>query len=161
MSNRLVIAVLATVLLLAVAGRSPADINNVAMYKPAWQTTTNGQYVPDLAVNGNFDDYTHTDGETGIRVYRTGVSPSDFPDIDSDFDSLRLKLRYQKSDRLDIDLNLRYESFETNDWALAGVAPDTIPTVLTLGADPYDYSVWVVGVGFRYLIGARDISFPE
>ena len=106
-------------------------------------------------------DYTHTDGETGIRVYRTGVSPSDFPDIDSDFDSLRLKLRYQKSDRLDIDLNLRYESFETNDWALAGVAPDTIPTVLTLGADPYDYSVWVVGVGFRYLIGARDISFPE
>jgi MtrB/PioB family decaheme-associated outer membrane protein len=106
-------------------------------------------------------DYTHTDGDTSIRVYRTGVGPSDYPDIATDFDSLRLKLRYQKSDRLDIDLDLRYESFKTNDWALAGVNPDTLPAVLTLGADPYDYDVWAVGLSFRYLIGQRDISFPE
>jgi MtrB/PioB family decaheme-associated outer membrane protein len=106
-------------------------------------------------------DYTHTDGDTSIRVYRTGVGPSDYPDIATDFDALRLTLRYQKSDRFDIDLNLRYESFTTNDWALAGVEPDTIPTVLALGANPYDYDVWVVGLGFRYLIGKREISFPE
>ena len=106
-------------------------------------------------------DYTHSDGETGILVYRTGMSPSAFPDIDTDFDSLRARLRYRRSDRLDIDLNLRYEQFSSNDWALAGVEPDTIPTVLTLGAAPYDYDVWVVGVSFRYLVGGRDIAFPE
>ena len=64
-------------------------------------------------------------------------------------------------ERLDIDLNVRYEQFKTNDWAVNGVDPDTIPTVLTLGANPYDYDVWVVGVSFRYLVGGRDINFPE
>ena len=106
-------------------------------------------------------DYTNTTGETGIRMLRSGTSVSDYPDIDSDFESFRVKLRYRRSERLDVDLNLRYEMFRTNDWALAGVDPDTIPNVLALGADPYDYGVWVVGLGFRYLIGGREVSFPE
>jgi len=106
-------------------------------------------------------DYTHTTGETGILIDRIGASPSRLPDIDTDFDSLRMTLRYQQSEKLDIDLNLRYEAFESNDWALNGVEADTIPTVLTLGADPYDYDVWALSVSFRYLIGGRDISFPE
>ena len=45
--------------------------------------------------------------------------------------------------------------------ALAGVQPDTIPTVLTMGAQPYDYDVWVVGLSFRYLVGGREIAFAE
>lgn len=106
-------------------------------------------------------DFTHTDGETRILVNRTGVSADQFPDLESTLDSIRLKLRYRKSDKLDIDLGFRYEGFETRDWALASVAPDTIPAVLTLGATPYDYSVWVFSLSFRYLIGERDISFPE
>jgi len=98
-------------------------------------------------------DYTHTDGETNIWVDDIGSSARQFPELESTLDSLRLKFRYNKSDRLDIDLAFRYESFSTRDWALAGVEPDTISTILTLGADPYDYDVWVVGLGFRYLIG--------
>jgi MtrB/PioB family decaheme-associated outer membrane protein len=106
-------------------------------------------------------DYARTDGETLIRVERTGFVPSDFPSIDTELDSLRGKLTYRGSDRFEVDLSLRYERFQSNDWALAGVDPDTIPTVLGLGADPYDYDVWVVGLGFRYLIGPREISFSE
>jgi MtrB/PioB family decaheme-associated outer membrane protein len=106
-------------------------------------------------------DYARTDGETDIRVERTGFGASDFPGIDTRMESLRLNLTYRRSERLDIDLSLRYESFDSNDWALAGVEPDTVPTVLTLGADPYDYDVWVLGLGFRYLIGPREIAFPE
>jgi len=56
---------------------------------------------------------------------------------------------------MSMDLALRYESFESDDWALAGVEPDTIATVLTLGAKPYDYDVWVVGLGIRYLVGSE------
>jgi len=99
-------------------------------------------------------DYLHTNGNTMISMQENGA-PSQFPDLESELDSLRLKLGYQKSERLDIDLNLRYESFKTRDWALEGVAADTISTVLTLGANPYDYNVWVFGVSFRYLIGER------
>jgi MtrB/PioB family decaheme-associated outer membrane protein len=106
-------------------------------------------------------DYTHTDGETGIRVDQAGQPSSVFPTIDSDLDALRATLTYRRSDRLDIDFSLRYEQFQTNDWALAGVEPDTMSNVLSMGANPWDYDVWVVGIGFRYLVGPREISFPE
>ena len=43
--------------------------------------------------------------------------------------------------------------FTAEDWALQCAAPDTLPTILTLGAQPYDYEVWLAGIGFRYLIG--------
>jgi hypothetical protein len=54
---------------------------------------------------------------------------------------------------MDWNLGIRWERFETADWALDGVQPDTIPVVLTMGADAYDYDVWVVGIGVRYRIG--------
>jgi hypothetical protein len=94
-------------------------------------------------------------------VDQAGQPSSVFPTIDSDLDALRATLTYRRSDRLDIDFSLRYEQFQTNDWALAGVEPDTMTNVLTMGANPYDYDVWVVGIGFRYLVGPREISFPE
>ena len=49
-----------------------------------------------------------------------------------------------------------YEQFELEDYAL--VAPDTIPTALTLGAEPYDYDVWALGLGVRYRFGGGDIE---
>jgi opacity protein-like surface antigen len=68
-------------------------------------------------------------------------------------DSLHLAMNYEVSERMDLNFGLRYERFETADWALDGVQPDTIPAVLTMGADAYDYDVWVVGIGVRYRIG--------
>jgi len=50
---------------------------------------------------------------------------------------------------------LRYENLPTEDWALEGVEPDTLPTVLGLGARPYDDEVWMVGISFRYFLGDR------
>jgi len=98
-------------------------------------------------------EVTRTDGSTAITVDRNGMSPAAFPDLDSRQTSARLVVDYERSERLAINVDVRYESFSTNDWALAGVEPDTLPTVLTMGADPYDYDVWVVGLGFRYRVG--------
>ena len=50
-------------------------------------------------------------------------------------------------------MDLRYQSFSAEDWALEGVGPATIPVVLTMGAQPYDDEVLIVGLGFRYQIG--------
>jgi MtrB/PioB family decaheme-associated outer membrane protein len=99
-------------------------------------------------------DYTRSDGETEILFAGQAVSPVPLPQLDSTMDSLRLSLRYVVSARFDATFGARWERFEANDWALEGVQPDTLPTVLTMGASPYDYDVWVVGVGFRYKIGA-------
>ena len=68
-------------------------------------------------------------------------------------DDLRVRLSYRRSERLGVNLDLRYERFEAEDWALEGVAPDSIPVVLSLGAEPYDYDIFVVGIGFTYRIG--------
>jgi len=98
-------------------------------------------------------DYMRADGTTEINVASGPGGQSQFPDLESTLDSLRLKILYRWSDKLDAILQLRYESFSAEDWALQGVAPDTLPTILTLGAQPYDYEVWMFGIGVRYLIG--------
>jgi hypothetical protein len=54
-----------------------------------------------------------------------------------------------------------HERYSSDDWAIAGIDPDTLPTVLSLGADPYDYSVNYVGVSLRYFFGSRELELPE
>jgi len=116
-------------------------------YGAGLQLTKLGEKA-DLSV-----DYIYTKGQTSINM-REGGTDNPFPTLDSKLHSLRVSLGYQHSEKLALDVSLRFESFETSDWALDGVEPDTISTVLTLGADSYDYSVWVAGLSFRYLIGA-------
>jgi MtrB/PioB family decaheme-associated outer membrane protein len=99
-------------------------------------------------------DYSHGRGNTAIDI-TTGSGLSRFPDLKSTLDSLRAKIRYRHSARLAAILQLRYEKFSTDDWSLDGVAPDTLPTVLTIGAAPYGDDVWMIGVGFRYLMGEQ------
>jgi hypothetical protein len=97
-------------------------------------------------------DYTRANGATEIDV-TGGGGPARFPDLESTLDSLRARILYRWSNKLETNLQLRYENFSTDDWALQGVAPDTLPTILTLGAEPYDDEVWMLGIGFRYLLG--------
>ena len=104
----------------------------------------------DLTLN-----YTRSDGETEIRFEGQSASTVPLPNLESTMDSLRLTMIYKASERMDFNLGLHYERFETADWALDGVQPDTIPVVLTMGADSYDYDVWVVGIGVRYRIGGQ------
>ncbi|MBF8291537.1 MAG: MtrB/PioB family decaheme-associated outer rane protein [Steroidobacteraceae bacterium] len=99
-------------------------------------------------------DYTRGKGNTEIDV-TGGGGPSQFPDLETMLDSLRARILYHWSDKLEAGLQLRYENFSTGDWALQGVAPDTLPTILTLGAQPYDDDVWMASISFRYLIGER------
>jgi MtrB/PioB family decaheme-associated outer membrane protein len=99
-------------------------------------------------------DYTRAIGTTEIDV-TGGGGPSQFPDLESTLDSLRARILYHWSGKLEAGLQLRYENFSTDDWALQGVAPDTLPTILTLGAQPHDDEVWAAGISFRYLMGDR------
>jgi MtrB/PioB family decaheme-associated outer membrane protein len=130
---------------------------------PDWRAVHEDQFdhfgggIQIRRLNENTDltlDYMHTDGTTGISMIRSGAA-SQFPDLDSTLDSLRMNVRYRRSEKLDIDLSLRYESFTSSNWAIDGVEPDTIDTVLTLGEDSYDYDIWVFGLSFRYRIGVN------
>lgn len=99
-------------------------------------------------------DYTRSEGETEILFTGQAVAAAPLPNLESTMDSLRLGLRYNVSARMAINVNARWERFDMEDWGLEGIAPDTIPAVLTMGANPYDYDVWVFGIGFSYKIGA-------
>ena len=101
-------------------------------------------------------DFSHGEGETAILYTGPAVSAAQLPELESKLDSLRLTLSYDWSEKLVTDFLVRYEAFETIDWALDGVLPDTIPAVLTMGAESYDYDIWAVGVSFRYRIGPDD-----
>jgi MtrB/PioB family decaheme-associated outer membrane protein len=97
-------------------------------------------------------DYTRSDGKSKIAL-DSASGPDPFPDLNSELDYLRFRLTYLRSEKLEIDLNLRYQRFKAEDWSLAGVQPDTIPVVLSLGASPYDDEATIVGIGFRYSLG--------
>lgn len=132
---------------------------------PDWRATNADDFITGgvgFRINqiaDKFDlqvDYLRSEGTSEINVDSAAAGLSRFPDLESALDSLRVRLIYRLSDRLELGLRLRYESFKAEDWALEGVGPATIPVVLTLGANPYNYDVFAVGIGFRYLIGGVD-----
>lgn len=137
---------------------------------PDWRATNEDNFYTAgggfriKEIGGKFDlqmDYTRSDGTSKINVASASGGLSQFPDLESTLDYLRLKLSYQRSDRLELTMNLRYQSFSAEDWALEGVGPATIPVVLTLGANPYDDEIFIFGLGFRYLIDGSDESLTE
>lgn len=143
------------------------QLGSEAFATPDWAAASNDRFH---SVGGGFVwrkirekvdftlDYTRAAGRTEISVDSLASGLSRFPDLESTQDSLRLRLSWQQSARLSVNAGLYYEDFSAEDWALAGVAADTIPVVLTLGAEPYDYDVLLVDVGFSYRLGgdARD-----
>lgn len=109
------------------------------------------QILPRLDLN---IDMSSSDSRTGISL-ASGSGVDTFPDLRSKLDALRLKAIYHRSQRLSVLLELRYEDLDTEDWALEGVEPATIPELLGLGADPYRYNVFVLGAGITYRFGAE------
>lgn len=101
-------------------------------------------------------DYTYAKGASKTELL--GVNGGPFPVNRSEFSSLTADFTYAVSERLDLAFTWRYESFDSSDWAIDGVQPATLNTVLALGADPYDYSVNYLGASLRYYFGSRKLS---
>lgn len=111
---------------------------------------------------GKFDlrfDFNRGDGETRIDVFSVSGGQSRLPVLASTLDSASIEALYRWTDRLQGTFDLRYERFTMDDFAL--VSPTALPTVLTLGAQAYDYDVWAVGIGIRYSFGGGEISLAE
>jgi len=81
--------------------------------------------------------------------------------VTSELDSLRADFSYGLTERLDVTFTWWYERFDSSDWALQGIGPATIPTILALGAEPWEYSVNYVGASVRYYFGSRKLALPE
>ena len=95
--------------------------------------------------------YAKGTGEIGVDSSFSGAGP--YPDLKTDLKGGELDVGYKLNSKLDLRFRVRYEDYSSSDWALQGVEPATIPTVLTLGADPDDYSVVLATLSFRYSFG--------
>ena len=100
-------------------------------------------------------DYLRSNGKGEIAIAPVGSLRSAFPDLATTLEYLRVGADYRRSVALTITADLRWQRFETDDWALQGVGPATIPTVLSLGARPYDEEAVIATLGFRYRFGVE------
>jgi hypothetical protein len=84
-----------------------------------------------------------------------------FPAVRSQLASFKADFTYDLTDRLGVAFTWWYERFTSQDWALEGIGPATLPSVLSLGADPYNYRVNYATVSMRYSFGTPNQEAPE
>lgn len=137
--------------------------NSQSFSAPDWVGTTEDSFVTGsigLTYPGIFDDwdlgahftFTESDGETHND---TSGLDSRFPSFQSNLNQFRLELDYRYSDALSMEFKYLYEKFDSDDWGIENVDPATVPNLLALGADPWDYDAHVFYVGVRYLLDTR------
>lgn len=122
-----------------------------ARHKDDFQNYGGGLTLSGIA--DKFDlsvDFGHGVGETRIRYTDMVIVPDQLPRLISDVDTTDVTATYHHSERLSFEFAARYENLDVHDWALDGVRPATIPTVLTMGARSYDYNIWAFGLSARY-----------
>lgn len=116
------------------------------------------QVGPKLALSLDLF-FADTDGDVQMA---SAVSTADtMPQLTTRMNGGELAGRYQWNPELAFRVGLRYEHFDADDWQLDGVEPATVPTLLSLGADAYDYDVELVYLSFDYRFGASHTEQAE
>ena len=135
------------------------DQNNSQSFSaPDWSASTEDTFTTATVgivypkIIGSIDatlDYTwsRSEGETDNN---TSGLESSFPDLRTERHIINLGLSYPYSKSLSFGFDYMYENFESDDYALDGVEPDTVSNLMSLGADSYDYDVSVFYLSMRY-----------
>ena len=115
---------------------------------------------PEGKVDANFNLH-YARGTSGIAVTSDFSGSGPYPDLKTDSFGGELEIGYRWSDAIDLRFTLRYEDYSAEDWALRDVGPATIPTVLTLGANPDNYNLYLASVSIRYSFGRAKPAAAE
>jgi hypothetical protein len=73
-----------------------------------------------------------------------------FPDLRTELETIKLHLDYRLDDNMSLQAAYWYETYDTRDWALDGVDPDTVSNLLAFGEGSPSYSNDVVAVSMSY-----------
>jgi hypothetical protein len=73
-----------------------------------------------------------------------------FPQVRTEQEALKLHASYKLADNLWLNGSFWHERMNSSDWRLDGVQPDTVPNLLSLGAQSPYYRVNVLNVSVRY-----------
>jgi predicted porin len=108
--------------------------------------------VKHAAIKDKLDigaDYSTSRSKGEISVNTGALNPA-FPSLSTTLDSLKLYATYRLKDNVSLQASYWYERYDSKNWMLDGVAPGTIPNVLTLGEQAPRYSVNVLMLAVRY-----------
>jgi len=116
-----------------------------------WNLGAGGRWVPQerwtLALDYRYaPSFASNDSTVG------GLAQA-FPQNTTRLDTMDLNLSYRCSEAMLVRMRLAHESFSSSDWALDGVAPASVPDLLSLGLQTYRYNVNLVGVTLHYRFG--------
>lgn len=141
-----------------------ATVVNPNIVQPNWRARNEDEfdlYGAGLRWSGfadNWDlefDYSYADSTGEIEIVSFAI-PSQFPDLRTQRTTAQLTLGYQYSARVRLTGGWLYQDYESDDWSMDGVAPDTLTSVLTWGATSPDYSDNVFLLGFEYGLGIEE-----
>lgn len=131
----------------------------LAEFDDRFETASIGVRLDRLRERWNIRfDYFYSDGRSDIEVQRG--SAESFPPLRTLTHGPSLEAEFRASEALDVIGSFRYEHYDADDWALDGVGPATLPSVLASGANAYDHDATVLGLSFRYRFGGSGPSGP-
>jgi MtrB/PioB family decaheme-associated outer membrane protein len=94
-------------------------------------------------------DYVYS-GSTGRISVQTAAGEPPFDPLKTNLKNFKLHFDYDFSDHWGYRLYAEREQYDSRDWAIDGIGVDGINSVLTMGEDSPDYSVWYYRLQFSY-----------
>lgn len=93
-------------------------------------------------------DYAYADSEGDIS-FPTGQLP--YPTLTSTRHTFKISGDYSFNERSILNVTYRYEDYSEANWAVDGIAPNTISKVVSMGEVSPDYTIGVLSVSLRYM----------
>lgn len=94
-------------------------------------------------------DYVVSRSTGDIRVVNA-ITGTDFPSLKTKLNSVQLHADYRLKDNMTLRVAYWYENYQSTDWTVDGVAPDTLSNVIGLGTDSPDYDLHTAMMSVRY-----------
>jgi MtrB/PioB family decaheme-associated outer membrane protein len=113
-----------------------------------WNMSVGGRWVPQQRWTLTLDYLLAP--STGDTDSALGGASQSFPRNWTKLDSTRFGASYQWTPACALRFRYVRETYDSADWALAGVGPGTIPNFLAFGIDPYHDSVNLFALSLRY-----------
>ena len=120
--------------------------------RDTFDTALLGFTMKELARNIDLKlDYSYVKSTGKVDV--VGSSSSPYPELRTKLNMLKLYVDYRWKPNMTFRGGYWYEKYDASDWSMQGVFPDTVPNLLSLGAQPYAYQQDVIWLSFKYEFG--------
>lgn len=134
--------------------------DRVAVFGDAWWTVdseddiyTFGTGVDWVIIEDKFNvkvDYLYSHAVTETTPDSQGLLFLPLPDLKSNLHRLSLLGEYRFRENMGLRFRYLFESFDTSDFALDLVEPDTLANVILLGNGAFNYDEHVIGISYFY-----------